>query len=318
MRIIPILILCIMMITGCTSPSAGDNSEEAIFPQPALGDSSKLISSYFAGKLEGWFLYLNSVSNQSKVQIVHSSDHGKTWDQSALPINQQWEQGIRKENVFASFHARQEGISNSILLTSEPALGLMSKTLYQSTGNENNWTFVGDLSSVIDGYVTGITFRDNLTGWIGATQHGAAMLPLYRTMDGGKTWKLQEIPIPNDYKYGNAYPPHFEANHPLVGSLDIEFVGDSNRDTIEYQTTDGGENWTSRTPIAAATPSPSVPPSTQHPKETVAADDKHPEERLIECGTVSFGKGDRETKLPLPLHESKLWSRVPYYTNDCA
>lgn len=61
--------------------------------------------------------------------------------------------------------------------------------------------------------------------------------------DEGKTWSLQNIPIPKGYKYGNAYPPVFDVNNAQTGTLKIEFVNDTSKDVFEFTTKDGGETW---------------------------------------------------------------------------
>jgi beta-lactamase regulating signal transducer with metallopeptidase domain len=223
--------------TPTTSESSPKN--DSTFPPPKVSIIDQLIYSAFVGKTDGWFLY-----KSTQLDVYHSSDNGLTWEKSSLPIKQPWEKEIGKENVYVSLHSEQEAQPNWMLLTSGPAAGQMGKSLYQSVDNGKSWTMKGDLSQTIDGYITGITFRNDKEGWIAASQHGKAMLPLYRTQDGGKTWNLQEINIPKDYKYGNASPPSFDLSNDLIGSLKIEFVGDTKKDTLEYTTKDGGKKWT--------------------------------------------------------------------------
>lgn len=152
----------------------------------------------------------------------------------------------------ASFLSKSDHIFSSIppasnvywvLLASDPALGQMGKTLYKTEDNGKSWVFVNDVSQAVDGYVTGVSFRDDKNGWIAATQHGTAMLPLYRTEDGGKSWSVQKIDIPEGYKYGNVYPPVFDEKDPAQGTLKIDFMSDSNKKTVEFKTTNGGETW---------------------------------------------------------------------------
>jgi beta-lactamase regulating signal transducer with metallopeptidase domain len=241
----------IIVLSGCALTNAKSNNadnqqtsatsesspkDDSTFPAPKVSSGDQLIYSTVIGETEGWFLY-----KSTQFDVYHSFDKGQTWEKSSLP-EQPWE--IGKENVFVSLHPKQEGKSNWILLTTGPAMGQMGKFLYQSVSNGKSWTMKGDLSTTVDGYVTGINFRNDKEGWITASHHGDALIPLYRTQDGGNTWNLQEISIPQGYRYGNAYPPSFNPSNDLIGSLKIEFVGDTKRDTLEYITKDGGETWT--------------------------------------------------------------------------
>ncbi|MFK7695152.1 WD40/YVTN/BNR-like repeat-containing protein [Paenibacillus sp. HJGM_3] len=160
---------------------------------------------------------------------------------SNVPISKDWEKDVKEENVFSSTASN----SRWLLLTSEPALGQMGKTLYKSENNGKSWLFVNDVSQIVDGYVTGVAFRDDRNGWISATYHGVTPVPLIRTKDGGKSWSKQEIAIPSGYHYGNVYPPVFKETDVKLGTLKIEFVSDTDKKTVEFQTTDGGETWNS-------------------------------------------------------------------------
>ncbi len=175
--------------------------------------------------------------------MYHSTDTGETWNRATLPTKQPWEQQVSKQNLFTSFPPTQQNLTGWVLLTSEPTAGLMGKTLYQSTDSGKSWQFLADVSLTIDGYVTGVTFRDTQNGWITASQHGAVMLPLYRSKDGGNTWTLQTIDIPQNYKYGNVMPPKFDKTNLQNGTISIEFVNDSKRNIVEYKSQDGGDTW---------------------------------------------------------------------------
>ncbi|MNC15857.1 BNR/Asp-box repeat protein [compost metagenome] len=121
----------------------------------------------------------------------------------------------------------------------------MGKTLYKTEDEGKSWSFVNDVSQSIEGYVTGVSFSNDKIGWIAATHHGEVLVPLYRTKDGGKSWNVQQITIPNGYKYGNAYAPTFDSNDAKQGTLKIEFVNDTDKKVVEFKTTDGGETWKS-------------------------------------------------------------------------
>lgn len=150
---------------------------------------------------------------------------------------------MQREGVFPSIGGSGAQTGDWLLLTSDPGLGQMSRSLYRMDEKKGAWAFVADLSTVLDGYPTGMAFRDSLHGWIAATYHGASAVPLFRTEDGGSHWALQEISIPEGFKYGNAFPPEFDSSDPRNGTLSIQFVSDDQRLTVVYTTSDGGDTW---------------------------------------------------------------------------
>jgi hypothetical protein len=252
MKWIYLLTLSMMLImTGCQF-NAGSTLKATPVPTPISNPIPNLLSTtpkddaldltQLIGNYPNQLDQVSLYKSKDGLFVKRSSDNGKTWsDAASLPIKQDWEKEIQAKNVYVSLLSSSS--PSWILITSDPALGLMNKSLYSSNDNGKTWTFINDVSQVVDGYVTGISFCSPTDGWITASQHGTAMLPLYRTKDGGKTWSLQNIPITKGYKYGNAFPPKFDVNNLQSGTLKIEFVRDSNKDVFEFTTKDGGETW---------------------------------------------------------------------------
>jgi hypothetical protein len=256
-----------MVLSGCQSQKSGDQNQStpaavvtsqstpAETPQPSttilkngiaspknIDANAKLLSSTYYGNTEAWLIY--SLNNQTGLMVNHSSDSGTSWYQTKLPTEQQWEKEISSQNIFSFFNPSQENTPSWVLLTSEPAAGQMGKELYQTIDKGKSWMSLGNISQLIDGYVTGIAFRNSTDGWISASYHGKTLLPLYRTTNGGKTWTLQKIAIPKGYKYGNTFPPIFTAADKMNGTIRIDFVSDSNTETFQYKTINGGKTWT--------------------------------------------------------------------------
>ncbi|NIK78913.1 hypothetical protein FHS15_004059 [Paenibacillus castaneae] len=259
-----IFVFCfVLMMTGCNAveksnrlaSTSADQTEEAISTPtavpmpgtdtpPAVDSSAQLISSYSIGDSDKWFFYNQKIKDESEVIVWHSSDNGVTWEESMLPTEQLWEKEITKGTLFVSLHSEQEAIPSWVLLTSGPALGLMEKSIYTSSDHGKSWSFKGELGRIIrSSYITGISFRNEQTGWITGTYHGGPIVPLFRTDDGGDTWNLQEITLPQQYNYGDAYPPSFDVNNNLIGILSIECNDGEKRITIDYETIDGGKTW---------------------------------------------------------------------------
>ncbi|REE70514.1 hypothetical protein A8990_13069 [Paenibacillus taihuensis] len=231
------LIVTITLLSGCTN-------KEVTSPSTSAMRSSESNPTTNQGTATGDSPDQSTTISENKKDATtfSSNTSEEEFSISNVPIRKDWEKHVNNESTFTS-----SVTSNSkfrwLLLTSEPALGQMGKTLYKSEDYGKSWVFVNDVSQTVEGYVTGLTFRDDKNGWISATQHGTELLPLYRTINGGESWKTQKIDIPEGYKYGNAFPPIFDEKDPMQGTLKIEFVGDLNTKTMKFITTDGGETW---------------------------------------------------------------------------
>lgn len=246
------VLIALISLAGCANKESGKTpvlSTTSTPPNTAVNltttidQKEQLIASFSSNSQDKQLMIY---TNESKIPPLNSKttyNSGKNYYFSNVPIQNDWEKDVKKENIFASINSNSN--INWLLLTSEPAAGQMMKTLYKTGNNGYSWIRVNDVSQVIDGYVTGISFRDDKNGWISATQHGAIMVPLYRTNDGGVSWSNQAISIPKGYKYGNVYPPIFDEKDTKHGKLNIEFVSDTERKTMEFKTTDGGETWKS-------------------------------------------------------------------------
>jgi len=200
---------------------------------PSIGKDEQIIFN-----ADGWVI---TNQNDMKVLVYHSEDKSDHWVSTELPISKPFEKELTQGEVFTSFLPNGNGW---ILLTSSPALGLMEKTLYNTIDHGGTWSFVGELSN-LEGYVTGITFKNATVGWLTAQYHGGNPFPLYQTTDSGKTWSKQEVKIPPKYKYANVFPPTFDLKNDLLGTIKIEFVNDDTKETVFYKTTDGGKHWSS-------------------------------------------------------------------------
>jgi photosystem II stability/assembly factor-like uncharacterized protein len=180
-----------------------------------------------------WISLTHCGSNNVLIESTH--DGGLHWKEMPVPIE--------AESAPISF----PDITNGFLLAlGQPAAGLMDKTVYEDGGA--HWRVLNKRPARAC-YPTGITFRTPLDGWIGATYHGGDDDPLYRSQDGGKTWTLQQIPIPDDYKggYANIGAPVFFGPDKKQGYLQVHLVRhepppDHDAD-VRYETGDGGATW---------------------------------------------------------------------------
>jgi len=213
------------------------------FPEPAqVPENAERIYAHATGS-EGWFIFSALQGGQASLLTFYSPDRGANWKSSAWKLDPDLNQRMTDSNIFVAM--AETGRKNQIwlLLTSDPGAGLMTKKLYLSDNELHSFSLVSDVSDKVDGYVSGVTFADAQHGWIAASYHGSVTVPLYRTTDGGKSWVLQHIDIPEGFKYGNVSPPQFDASNSKTGSLTIEFVSDTENRTFTYTTKDAGEHW---------------------------------------------------------------------------
>ncbi len=104
----------------------------------------------------------------------------------------------------------------------------------------------------IEGYPTGMTFSTPETGFVTCYYSAYTFVLMFKTTDGGLTWKLWSLPVPavyaglspaNDY-YADAYPPVFFGDQKEDGILMLDYVQNGEHVMQSYHTTDGGDTWT--------------------------------------------------------------------------
>jgi photosystem II stability/assembly factor-like uncharacterized protein len=122
----------------------------------------------------------------------------------------------------------------------------MEKSLYRTTDEGKSWSRVSDITSSIEAYPTGMSFRDTATGWITSSNHGQEYILTFKTVDGGKTWtpeKLANPPALSGTAYSNSYPPLFSGKNRMEGLLPLEIVRNGVRSMVFYTSNDGGGRW---------------------------------------------------------------------------
>jgi photosystem II stability/assembly factor-like uncharacterized protein len=100
----------------------------------------------------------------------------------------------------------------------------------------------------------GITFKNDLTGWVTAACAGGHAF-LYRTTDGGHTWQAQPLPpaqSQTSQSLNNSLivtPPKFLDQSFGLLPVDLTLGPNNVQSLVIYITRDGGTTWTPSTPV---------------------------------------------------------------------
>jgi len=196
-------------------------------------------------------------TNHPQIVVYHTRDKGSTWDSTNILTKLDWEKGDIG-GVKISFADASNGY---LMITGTPGAGQMAKSLYRTTDGGKTFSFVGDITGMTDatgtmngvaGYPTGMTFFMPETGFVTCSYSAYTFVLMFKTTDGGTTWKLWSLPVPaayenlspsNDY-YADAYPPVFFGEQKKNGVVMLDFVQDGKHVMQSYRTTDGGGTWT--------------------------------------------------------------------------
>jgi photosystem II stability/assembly factor-like uncharacterized protein len=143
------------------------------------------------------------------------------------------------------------------------ALGSMETYIYRSADAGNTWIKVasttdGNESSGLPfaGNKVGMTFLNTARGWVTGAIGADDWMYLYRTDDGGRTWRQQSLPLPpqatphwNDW----TMPPTFftvqDGILPIGYAIRSEAHTDIAAVIVFYVTHDGGTTWAYTTPV---------------------------------------------------------------------
>jgi len=195
--------------------------------------------------------------NQPKIVVYRTSDKGSTWDRTTITTTLDWEKGDIG-GVKISFADASNGY---LMITGTPGAGQMAKSLYRTTDGGKTFSFIRDITGITDaagtmngvaGYPTGMTFSTPETGFVTCSYSAYTFVLMFKTTDGGTTWKLWSLPVPAAYEnlspannyYADAYPPVFFGEQKKTGVVMLDFVQDGKHVMQSYRTTDGGGTWT--------------------------------------------------------------------------
>jgi hypothetical protein len=129
------------------------------------------------------------------VKIIYSADRGESWKESAVP------------GTFPSVRLRMLGFTSDqngyLMVTSDRTMSFEANVVFKTNDGGKSWKKIGSVQDV-NSLVTDGGFINDQLGFISfGSINKLDKQPqpyLFRTSDGGKTWKEVEVPIPAEYQ----------------------------------------------------------------------------------------------------------------------
>lgn len=140
-----------------------------------------------------------------------------------------------------NYYAKTDSGTMFVLKCSDPAAGLMEKTLYRRNGMIPSYVKIGDLDEV-SGYPSAIAFADEQTGFIAVTYHGQDF-PVYMSDDGGKSWHGIAVDTPDDIAYNYIDGEAVSFDDSGGGRLILDFISDDRILKYEYHFVRSESSW---------------------------------------------------------------------------
>lgn len=220
--------------------SNGGNTWDDVTPK---GQLKPFGGRFFLDKDHGWVASFDE--GGSPGIIFNTADGGKTWSQVKCPVN-----GSPSNMYF---------IDNShgwIMVHQGVAMHHEEVAIIKTDNGGASWSVISSVDPQNDkpdslpftGNKSGLGFINASTGWITGYIPALASPYIYKTTDGGRTWKQVNISIPEKYKGSELQtnPPIFFTDKD--GLLPVTYY-DEAQPFIFYVTHDGGATWKAGTPV---------------------------------------------------------------------
>jgi photosystem II stability/assembly factor-like uncharacterized protein len=177
-----------------------------------------------------------------RVTIYRTADAGERWDESELVLQEEI-QGITSMALVGETYGW-------LLATRGVGAGNDWVDLYQTQDGGESWSFLSGSESEANpeggipsgGLKTGLSFSSPERGWL----TGSApmdLIYLFRTLDGGRTWQPDHLPLPENASFSDStYPPiAFDEQNGVLPARVITLTDEPG--LLFYRTRDAGESW---------------------------------------------------------------------------
>lgn len=189
-------------------------------------------SIYYLNNLE---LKVDSQSD-NKIRVQISSDNGTSWDPYYITGCQQ-----TPIDYLMGFASNELGW---LIINGDVGMGSQNHFIYSTADGGHTWTEVGNTNTVCPKMLSGAGFSEKKIGLLNFIYtDGATGIPvIYQSLDGGLTWNVFELKLPEEYAdyTAQALSPTFDGAN---GTMSIQVTNDKDTKTIDYSSTDYGKTW---------------------------------------------------------------------------
>lgn len=206
-----------------------------VSPADAISGASGGFYSFFLDGSTAWL----SLPQFESSSLLHTTDAGATWTATALDFPAGNPQFLDSQNGF-------------LLSRLDAGAGSEYVAIYQSADGGLSWEQrfrhepgMADPSLPAGGQKSGFVFPNLNNGWVSGSEPINDFVYLFRSVDSGVNWVLQDISLPDDAigAMFESLPPVFFSAAEAVLPLRA-YLPDGDMRTMFYRSTDGGETWT--------------------------------------------------------------------------
>jgi photosystem II stability/assembly factor-like uncharacterized protein len=218
---------------------------QVVTPQIDRGESIGMMDD-FVNADQACVAFGQRAETKAVALVFHTTDGGATWRRTEIPLSSSDRQFCWGAVTFTD---GQHGWLMAVNSQHDsPA------ELFATTDGGTTWPQIASTDDANLPCGGKINFRDPSTGWTVGNLGGNGSSPsiLFRTQDGGHTWREQALKLPPCYPkstIGLGNPPVFFSGGEGMLMATYWPEPQSPNETLLYFTQDGGQTWQSRPPL---------------------------------------------------------------------
>lgn len=214
-------------------------------PPPGFGYDPRLVT-HFADEKTAWIAVWNEKTK--KPTVFRTQNGGETWPSADVPLEFGGGQNFPASIAFI------DSKQGWLMVVPEHGMNSSPGHLFATSDGGATWTEIASVQNKTLPFGGRISFRSASEGWLVGVPYSTTERLLYKTQDGGRTWKEQKLALPpelSDGKLDVVSPPTFFSAPD--GVMEVTFVPNSHKTAefanIIYVTHDGGNTWRSSKPL---------------------------------------------------------------------